>query len=111
MKGGNKSGRSPVDRGRTGSKHHVIVEAHGIPLATTLTGGNRNDVTQLIPLIQAVPPIRGKRGRPRRRPGLVYADRGYDPRTAARSASWASSRSSRAVAPSTARAWASTGGS
>jgi transposase len=56
----------------------VIVEAHGIPLAATLTGGNRNDVTQLIPLIQAVPPIRGKRGRPRQRPDLVYADRGYD---------------------------------
>jgi transposase len=34
--------------------------------------------TQLIPLIQAVPPIRGKRGRPRRRPEKLYADRGYD---------------------------------
>ncbi len=39
----------------------------GIPLAATLTGGNRNDVTQLIPLLQAVPPVRGERGRPRRR--------------------------------------------
>jgi transposase len=56
----------------------VIVEAHGIPLAATVTGGNRNDVTQLIPLIQAVPPIRGKRGRLRQRPDVVYADRGYD---------------------------------
>lgn len=37
---------SPVDRGKTGSKHHVIVEAHGIPLAAITTGGNRNDVTQ-----------------------------------------------------------------
>jgi len=46
--------------------------------AATLTGGNRDDVTALIPLIQAVPPIRGKRGRPRRRPEKVYADRGYD---------------------------------
>lgn len=78
MKGGEKTGPSPVDRGKTGSKHHLIVEARGIPLATTLTGGNRNDVTQLIPLIEAVPPIRGKRGRPRRRPEVVYADRGYD---------------------------------
>lgn len=56
----------------------MIVEAHGIPLAATSTGGNRNDVTQLIPLIKAAPPIRGKRGRPRRRPEAVYADRGYD---------------------------------
>lgn len=80
MKGGKKTGPSPVDRGKTGSKHHLIliVEAHGIPLATTLTGGNRNDVTQLIPLIEAVPQIRGKRGRPLQRPRHLYADRGYD---------------------------------
>ena len=78
MKGGPKTGRSPVDRGRTGSKHHVITEAHGIPLAATLTGGNRHDVTQLLPLIAALPTVRGKRGRPRRRPDTLYADRAYD---------------------------------
>jgi len=78
MKGGAATGPSPVDRGKAGSKHHVIVEAHGIPLAVTLTGANRNDVTQLIPLIQAVPPIRGKRGQPLQRPRRIYADRGYD---------------------------------
>ena len=68
MKGGLATGPSPVDRGKAGSKHHLIVEAHGIPLAAITTGGNRNDVTQLVPLIQAVPPIRGKRGQPLRRP-------------------------------------------
>ncbi|WP_181923396.1 IS5 family transposase [Streptomyces sp. 3212.3] len=78
MKGGPKTGPSPVDRARTGSKHHVITEGHGIPLAVSLTGGNRNDVTQLVPLVQAVPPVRGRRGRPRRRPVALYADRGYD---------------------------------
>ncbi len=44
----------------------------------TLTGENRNDITQLIPLLGAVPLIRGRRGRPRRKPREVYADRGYD---------------------------------
>jgi len=78
MKGGPKSGPSPVDRARTGSKHHLITEAHGIPLQASLTGGNRNDVTQLMPLIQDIPPVRGRRGRPRRRPDTVYADRAYD---------------------------------
>ncbi|MEU1033727.1 IS5 family transposase [Streptomyces mirabilis] len=78
MKGGPKTGPSPVDRARPGSKHHLITEAHGIPLTVSLTGGNRNDVTQLMPLIQAVPPVRGRRGRPRRRPDKLYADRGYD---------------------------------
>ncbi|WP_308311174.1 IS5 family transposase [Streptomyces sp. GbtcB6] len=78
VKRGAKTGRSPVDRGRTGSKHHLITDATGIPLAVTLTCGNRNDVTQLIPLLQTVPPVRGKRGRPRRRPDVALGDRGYD---------------------------------
>jgi transposase len=43
-----------------------------------VTGGNRNDVTQLVPLVERVPPVRGKVGRPRRRPDRVTADRGYD---------------------------------
>lgn len=78
MKSGPVTGPPPVDRGRTGSKHHLIVEAPGIPLATTTTGGNRDDVTRPVPLIQAVPPMHGKRGRPLRRPKYLYADRGYD---------------------------------
>lgn len=45
QKRGSKTGRSPVDRGRTDSKRHLITDATGIPLAATLTGGNRNDVT------------------------------------------------------------------
>jgi transposase len=70
-----------VDRARSGSKHHLITDAHGMPLAVTLTGGHRHDVTQLIPLVEAIPPIRGRRGRPLRRPGELFADRGYDHRT------------------------------
>ena len=77
-KRGSETGPSPVDRGRAGSKHHLLVDATGIPLAYSVTGGNRNDVTQLIPLIDKVPPVRGAVGRPRRRPKQVVADRGYD---------------------------------
>ena len=78
QKGGTETGPSPVDRARAGSKHHLLVDASGIPLAWTLTGGNRNDVTQLIPLVERIPPVRGRVGRPRRRPDCVVADRGYD---------------------------------
>ncbi|BAU86997.1 transposase and inactivated derivatives-like protein [Streptomyces laurentii] len=49
----------PVDRGRAGSKHHLITDGHGAPLAIILTGGNRNDIAQLVPLLDAVPPVRG----------------------------------------------------
>ena len=47
-------------------------------MAFTVTAGNRNDVTQLVPLLDRVGPIGGRSGRPRRRPDIVYADRGYD---------------------------------
>jgi transposase len=43
-----------------------------------LTEANRNDVTQLLPLLDAIPPIGGKPGAPRRRPDLVQGDRAYD---------------------------------
>jgi transposase len=49
-----------------------------VPLAWTLTGGNRNDVTQLLQLRDRVPPVRGRIGRPRSRPRTLIADRGYD---------------------------------
>jgi len=55
-----------------------VVDAGGIPLATILTAANRHDVTQLLPLIDAVPPVAGRVGAPVRKPGLVLGDRGYD---------------------------------
>ncbi|MFD5520849.1 transposase [Streptomyces sp. NPDC127066] len=63
---------------RPGSKHHLIVDRYGTLLVVSLTGGNRHDVTQLMPLLDAIPRIRGVRGRPRHRPGRLFADRGYD---------------------------------
>jgi transposase len=35
-------------------------------------------VTQLLPLVDSIPTLRGCPGRPLRRPGLVQGDRGYD---------------------------------
>lgn len=43
-----------------------------------LTGANAHDVTQLMPLVEAIPPIAGKPGHPRHRPALIQADRAYD---------------------------------
>jgi len=43
-----------------------------------LTSGNRHDVTQLIPLVDAIPAIAGKVGHPIRRPKELFADRAYD---------------------------------
>src|SRR6202034_2618688 len=49
-----KTGPSPEDRRNNGSKHHLAVDADGVPLAAILTGTNPHDVTQLISLIEAV---------------------------------------------------------
>jgi hypothetical protein len=45
-----------------------LVDAAGIPLACTVTGDDRNDVTQLISLVERVRPMRSKshvRAKPR----------------------------------------------
>jgi transposase len=76
--GGEKTGPNPTDRAKPGSKHHLIIDGGGIPLAAILTGANTPDVNELEPLVDAIPMIRGKRGHPRHRPAAVYADRAYD---------------------------------
>src|SRR5206468_1054591 len=76
--GGEKTGPSPVDRRKKGSKHHAVVDAHGIPLATTVSAANAPDVTLLEEVVEAVPEVRGKVGRPRRRPDELLGDGGYD---------------------------------
>ena len=58
-----------------------MVDPTGIPLAVRLSAANAHDSTQLLPLIDAIPPIigpRGKPGRPRKRPAKLHADKAYD---------------------------------
>ena len=43
-----------------------------------LTGANSHDVTQLIPLVDSIPPVKGKVGHPKSKPEIVQADCGYD---------------------------------
>ena len=43
-----------------------------------MTGANTNDITQLKPLVEAIPPVRGKRGRPHQRPSCLQGDKAYD---------------------------------
>lgn len=43
-----------------------------------LSGANVHDSQRFIALIEAVPAVPGKRGRPRKRPAKLHADKGYD---------------------------------
>lgn len=79
-KGGTDTGPSPVDRRKTGSKHHLICDGRGTPLKVITTGANVNDVTQTqtLALVDGIPPVAGRPGRPRRRPDSLLGDKGYD---------------------------------
>jgi transposase len=76
--GGECTGPSPVDRRKKGSKHTLLVDRHGVPLAIRTAGANVSDHRQIIPLIMDFPKITGKPGRPKQLPDEAYADRGYD---------------------------------
>lgn len=79
--GGEDTGPNPTDRGKLGSKIHLLVDHQGVPLAVLLSGANVHDSKLLEPLVDAVQPIRrpvGQPGRPRKRPAKLHADKGYD---------------------------------
>ena len=77
-KGGAAPGPNPTDRGKAGSKHHVLVERQGIPLAEELTAANVPDGCRCTALVDTVAPVRQPRGAPRRRPAKVHADKASD---------------------------------
>jgi len=66
-----KNWTRPTDRAQPGSKRHIVSDTNDTPLAAILTGENINDVTQLLPLIEAILPIRGLRGHPPQRPCVI----------------------------------------
>lgn len=77
--GGEKTGPSPVDRRKKGSKYTLMVDKKGIPLAIRIAPANASEHTQIIPiLVEQFPEVGGKPGRPPAKPTDVYADAGYD---------------------------------
>ncbi len=72
--GGEKAGKSPVDRGKRGIKRSTAVDARGIPLGTVTAPANRHDSPLLTETLDAVAETLG--GLPERT--SVHLDRGYD---------------------------------
>jgi transposase len=58
----------------------VLSERGGLPLVVLISAANTPDAALALPLLDAVPPVRGRVGRPRRRPGKLHADKAYDQR-------------------------------
>ncbi|CAM5259630.1 IS5 family transposase IS1647 [Streptomyces xanthochromogenes] len=74
LKGGPLTGPNPTDRGKAGSKIHLIVDRNGLPISAA----NDHDSLALIPLMRGIPPIRSRFGPRRRRPAKLHGDKGYD---------------------------------
>jgi transposase len=55
-----------------------VTDRRGIPLAARLTGANVHNSTMLADMLDAIPSVGGKPGRPQRRPNKCHTDKGYD---------------------------------
>ncbi|MEU2206497.1 IS5 family transposase [Streptomyces hygroscopicus] len=67
-------------RGGLTTKVHLAVEQGQKPLSVLITAGQRGDSPQFEPVLDAIGVPRLGRGRPRRRPDRVRADKAYDSR-------------------------------
>ena len=56
----------------------MLTDWNGLPLAVAVSAANTHDSLALIPLVQAIPAVRSRRGRRRRRPAELHGDKGYD---------------------------------
>jgi hypothetical protein len=55
-KGGEETRPNPTERGRPGSKHRLIVDREGVPLAVALRSANVHDSKMFAAMIDAVCP-------------------------------------------------------
>src|SRR5246127_4163233 len=76
--GGEDTGPNPTDRSKSGSKHHVMTDAQGVPLNATVTAANVNEVTQVLDVLVNKPAVGGKPGPKRELPKRLQGDGGYD---------------------------------
>ncbi len=77
-KGGDLTGPNPTDRGKSGSKIHVLSDQAGIPLSVAVSAANVHDSQALRPLVKAILAVCSRRGPRRCRPGKLHADKAYD---------------------------------
>ncbi len=73
--GGEKTGKNPTDRGKLGSKRHILVDARGAPLAIFVSTANAHDKTCALATLDALSVPRPKR---QYRVHHLCADKGYD---------------------------------
>jgi transposase len=60
--GGEQTGKDPTNRGKLGTKRHVVVDRHGLPLAVTISGANVHDSKLLEETVDAIPALGSRTG-------------------------------------------------
>jgi transposase len=75
--GGDLTGPSSTDRGKFGTKRHLVVDRSGIPLAVLLSAANLHDSRAFEPFLDSIPPLRRRRPPPNR-PEKIHAEKAYD---------------------------------
>jgi len=68
----------PTDRSKAGAERRPITNGGGIPLAAKQTPANVQESCTVVALAEAIRSIRRPRGRPRKRPVRVVADKAND---------------------------------
>jgi transposase len=74
---GDARGPNPTDRGKPGGNRHLLTDGHGTPMVIQFTVANVDDGSMSLPLVGAMPRVRGQVGAPRRKPISATADKAY----------------------------------
>lgn len=61
MEGGAHAGPNPADRGKLGSKRHIVTDVRRIPVMSCVTAANRHDSVVFEQLVDALPAVDGRR--------------------------------------------------
>ena len=74
--GGEKTGRNPTDRGKSGTKRSLLVEGHWIPIGVAVEGANRHDMKMAEATLEATVVERPEPTA--EQPQHLCLDKGYD---------------------------------
>jgi putative transposase len=74
--GGEKTGKNPTDRAKSGVKRSVLTEGHGIPIGLTVEGANCHDKRLVKDTLRSIV-VRRPKVTQRKRQNMLM-DKGYD---------------------------------
>jgi len=71
--GGKSTGPNPTDRGKLGTKRHILTDKKGIPLSVVITAANTHDMKAAIETLDSIIV-----SRPMKKKQNLCLDKGYD---------------------------------